>query len=64
MPAFRSTRIAVWMLVNAYQLGITEAELLEDYPGLSQQDLNAAWDYYRANRDEIDRTIIEQERDD
>ena len=28
----RQTRIPVWVLVNARGLGISEAELLEDYP--------------------------------
>lgn len=29
------TRIAIWLLVKAPQLGITEAQLLQDYPHIS-----------------------------
>lgn len=55
----RRTRIPVWGLVEARQLGITDAQLLVDYPTLSQEDLNAAWAYYAANPEEIEKAIRE-----
>jgi uncharacterized protein (DUF433 family) len=55
------TRIPVWVLVRARQLGTTEAELLQSYPTLRAEDLANAWAYYRGHRDEIDQQIRENE---
>jgi uncharacterized protein (DUF433 family) len=57
----RRTRIAVWMLVNARRLGISDEQLLHDYPGLTQEDLNAAWAYHAAHPEEIETSIRENE---
>lgn len=51
------TRIAVWMLEEARRNGVGDLELLKDYPGLSVFDLEAAWQYVAAHRDEIDHAI-------
>lgn len=56
-----ATRIAVWMLVNARRLGITEQQLRTDYPVLSDDDLHAAWEYYVLNQREIDEAIDRNE---
>ena len=42
----RNTRIPVWTLVSLHQQGAREAELLRNYPGLSDRDLENAWRYY------------------
>ena len=55
------TRIPVWILENARRLGTSEADLLRDYPALTAQDLANAWAYVRSHRDEIERTIEENE---
>lgn len=55
------TRIPVWLLVNARNLGVSEADLLRSYPALTAQDLTNAWVYYRAHRAEIDAQITENE---
>jgi uncharacterized protein (DUF433 family) len=58
----RTTRIAVWMLVQARRLGFADQELLDRYVvPLSQADLKAAWEYYEQHGEEIDRTIQENE---
>jgi uncharacterized protein (DUF433 family) len=57
------TRIPVWVLVNARRLGLTEAQLLQDYPTLSATDLSNAWVYAVAHADEIERAIRENEED-
>ena len=57
----RETRIPVWVLVGYRQLGMSDAGILGAYPGLTPADLEAAWDYAAANRDEIDRAIRENE---
>jgi uncharacterized protein (DUF433 family) len=51
------TRIPVWMLVQARQLGVSESQLLLEYPQLTVEDLAEAWAYARSHREEIDQHI-------
>jgi uncharacterized protein (DUF433 family) len=51
------TRIAVWLLVEAQQLGISEAQLLQDYPHITAADLVNAWIYADAYPEEIAAAI-------
>ncbi|MGL5942853.1 MAG: DUF433 domain-containing protein [Waterburya sp.] len=51
------TRIAVWLLVEAQQLGISEAQLLQDYPHLTAADLVNAWAYADAYPEEMATAI-------
>ncbi|NEQ65991.1 MAG: DUF433 domain-containing protein [Symploca sp. SIO2D2] len=51
------TRIAVWLLVEAQQLGISEAELLQDYPHIHAADIVNAWAYADAHPEEITAAI-------
>ncbi len=55
------TRIPVWLLVRQRQLGLSDEEILDGYPTLRQEDLNNAWNYYRAHQSEIEAQIIENE---
>ncbi|MEG4804585.1 DUF433 domain-containing protein [Microcoleus sp. ARI1-B5] len=55
------TRIPVWGLVESRRLGITESELLNDYPHISAADLVNAWSYANANLDEIEAAIKKNE---
>jgi uncharacterized protein (DUF433 family) len=57
----RDSRVPVWVLVNYRRLGGSDADLLRDYPSLTPADLEAAWAYYAANKEEIDRAIWENE---
>lgn len=57
------TRIPVWILARARQLGVSEAELLRSYPTLRAEDLANAWAYARSHREEIARNIEENEAD-
>jgi uncharacterized protein (DUF433 family) len=60
----RNTRIAVWMLVEAKRLGITDAHLLMSYdPPLTQADLDTAWAYAAANAVEIEQAIHDNDFD-
>lgn len=60
-PCIVRTRIPVWVLVRARQLGASEADLLRSYPRLRAEDLVHAWRYYDVHRDEIDRQIRDNE---
>lgn len=60
-PCIVRTRIPVWVLVRAKQLGTSEADLLRSYPTLRAEDLASAWAYYRTHGDEIERQIQENE---
>jgi uncharacterized protein (DUF433 family) len=55
------TRIPVWLLVQARNLGMSEADILRSYPTLRAEDLAATWGYYRTHRSEIDDEIKENE---
>ena len=60
-PCIVRTRIPVWLLAQARILGSSEADILRAYPTLRAEDLTNAWAYYRANRDEIEQQIKENE---
>lgn len=51
------TRIAVWLLVEAQNIGISEAQLLDDYPHITAADLVNAWAYADAHLEEITSAI-------
>lgn len=55
------TRIPVWVLERARQLGLSEAEILHSYPTLRAEDLTNAWAYVRSHREELERQIRENE---
>lgn len=55
------TRIPVWLLVRARELGSSEVDLLNAYPTLRAEDLAHAWHYARAYADEIRRDIAANE---
>ena len=50
----RDTRIPVWTLVAFKSAGMSNREILDEYPGLDDADLVAAWDYYAANAERVD----------
>jgi uncharacterized protein (DUF433 family) len=60
-PCIVRTRIPVWVLVQARNLGMSEAAILESYPTLRAEDLVNAWAYYRSHHQEIDQQIVENE---
>ncbi|MGD1717706.1 DUF433 domain-containing protein [Dapis sp. BLCC M172] len=55
------TRIPVWVLVNARRLGVSESELLQDYPSLQAVDLVNAWTYAEVYSQDIESAIRENE---
>ena len=60
-PCIIRTRIPVWVLVQARQLGKSEADLLLAYPTLRAEDLTNAWAYARSHMKEIEQQIRENE---
>ena len=64
VACIRQTRIPVWMLENARRQGVSEADLLHNYPGLTAKDLANAWDYVKFNPVEIENEIAENEAED
>jgi len=59
----RNTRIPVWTLVAFHQEGMTDEELLYNYPSLTPDDLATAWGYYEEHQSEIDQAIADQDED-
>jgi uncharacterized protein (DUF433 family) len=60
-PCVVRTRIPVWLLERARQLGMSEAEILSSYPTLRASDLANAWAYVRSHHAEISCQIAENE---
>ena len=60
-PCVRTTRHTVAGLVQWQRQGLSDPQILQHHPDLTQADLDAAWDYYRQNPDEIDREIRDDE---
>jgi uncharacterized protein (DUF433 family) len=60
-PGIESTRIPVWTIERARQLGTTDEVLLEAYPTLRIEDLERAAAYVRLHREDIERQIRENE---
>ena len=59
----RDSRITVWGLVNSRRLGASDDQILDNIAGLTPEDIQAAWDYYREHSDEIDADILANETD-
>lgn len=57
----RRTRIPVWALEGYRRLGLSDAQLLENFPTLKASDLANAWAYIAAHPDEIEQAIRENE---
>jgi uncharacterized protein (DUF433 family) len=55
------TRIPVWVLVEARDLGVSEAQLLLDYPALRAVNLVDAWNYASLYPKQIDAEIHRNE---
>lgn len=49
---------------RASKQGVSESDLLRNYPGLTAEDLVNAWDYFESHRSEIENQIAENELDD
>ncbi|MBS1986286.1 MAG: DUF433 domain-containing protein [Bdellovibrionales bacterium] len=62
-PCIARTRIPVWLLEHARQLGTSEQELLHAYPSLRAEDLVNAWAYVRSHPAEIAEQIRVNESD-
>ena len=58
-----NTRIPVWVLAESRRLGMSDADLLQNYPGLSQESLAHAWEFAATHRAEIDRDTRLNERE-
>ena len=54
-PCNVRTRIPVWHIIRARQLGTSDGELLQNYPTLRAEDISNAAAYYFFHRAEIER---------
>ena len=60
-PCILRTRIPVWLIIRARQLGTSDSDLLRNYPTLRAEDISNATAYYFFHRDEIEQQIRENE---
>ena len=54
------TRIAMWLVREWSDRGSPISEILQNYPHLKREDVKAALEYARDNKDEIDADVEEQ----
>jgi uncharacterized protein (DUF433 family) len=57
----RRTRIPVWVLEGWRLDGASDSRLLAEYPSLTQEDLDVAWEYVAAHPEEIEVALRENE---
>lgn len=57
----RDTRVPVWVLEGYRRKGLTVAQLLHAYPGLSTEDLGHAFEYAADHADEIEEALRDNE---
>lgn len=56
-----STRIPIWVLVDAKANGYSDADLLMSYPTLTAKNLVDAWAYAEAHTEEIAVAVVRNE---
>lgn len=55
------TRIPVWLLEQMRRLGLTEQEILRDYPTLNREDILNAWSFARSHPAEMNEAIADNQ---
>ena len=55
------TRIPIWQLVEARDLGVPESQILIDFPRLTARNLADAWSYAEEHAEEIATAIRDNE---
>jgi uncharacterized protein (DUF433 family) len=63
-PCIAGHRIPVWLIWGYHLDGKSDADILQNYPSITAQDLANALGYARAHRDETERLIADNEADD
>jgi uncharacterized protein (DUF433 family) len=56
-----NSRMPVWNLACYWRMGTSDAQIIDTFPWITQDDLDNARAYYEANRVEIERDIADQE---
>ncbi len=59
----RQTRIPVWLLGQARRQGVSEIDLLRNYPGLTARDLVNAWEYIDSHKEKLENQIREHQKE-
>ena len=60
-PRIAGTRIRVVDVVMAHQAGTSPAQMIEDWPRITEADIYAALSFYCDNREWLDREMAEEE---
>jgi len=53
VACIRDTRIAVWEVVRLWRMNLLDKDVFKQYPELTKEDLEAAWQYYLKHSSEI-----------
>lgn len=60
-PCIVRTRVPVWTLEHARRSGLSDAEILRNYPTLRAEDLANAWAFARSHATDINAQIAANE---
>ncbi len=60
-PCIIRTRIPVWLIIRARQLGSSDGEVLKNYPTLKPEDISNAAAYHLSHKEEIEEEIRKNE---
>lgn len=60
----KDTRIPVWAIIGYLQSGHPYEYLLENFPSITREDIEACEQYYSEHSKEIDQDIADQDCDD
>jgi uncharacterized protein (DUF433 family) len=60
-PVIVRTRIPIWLLEKARRAGLSQDQILENFPSLRPQDLALAWAYVLSHLAQIDEQIRNNE---
>lgn len=61
-PIIEGTRLSVRLMVGWVRLGMTVEQILDDYPELTQAQVEDALAYYKDHSEEIEAEFAEQDR--
>ncbi len=57
------TRIPVWSIIKWYKVGMSIEDIMKEFPQLTPSQIHDAFSYYYDNREEIEKDIIDNEKE-
>lgn len=64
IACIRQTRIPVWLIEQAHRQGLSDSDILRNYPALTTEDLANARNYIDSHLEEMESQIAANEAED